>query len=96
MSKWPADFKKYVLDDIENYKDKRVITKAGLIERYATRFVSPDKIHPNPVDEFTHEDVGPNFGIVSNYATDIRTVLEPNQMDIFREPLIVEKMEPDG
>lgn len=95
MSKWPEDFTKYVLDDLgENAANRRVV-KAGLIERCMQRHCDPHLLHANPEDEFTHEDVGPNFGIIGNYVQDVLT-LQATQQEIFKEPLIVEKLEDNG
>lgn len=95
MSKWPEDYVEYVLNDVEKYNPVRKVIKAGLIERYAVRHCETDKIHPNPRDEFSMDDVGPNLEIVGNYAADVRFLLA-HSMEVFSEPLIVQKMEPDG
>lgn len=95
MSKWPEDFEKYVLDDLRENADSRKVIKAGLIERYMQRYCDPHIIHSNPTDEFTHEDVGPHFGIVGKYV-DEALRLQALQQHIFEEALIVEKLEGDG
>lgn len=95
MPVWPNDYVEKVLKDIEKYNGKRKIVKAGLIERCAVRYCSPDNVHPNPSDEFSMAEIGPNLGIVSDYVE----LVKENQfhdLPIFAEPLIVQKMEKEG
>lgn len=96
MKNWPEDYKRYVLDDVAKYKGKIVLKKAGLIERCSKKYISPLVLHPNPFDEFSDGDIGPNFSIIGDYVDLLRTRLIPLTLDIFEEPLIIEKMEPDG
>lgn len=95
MPVWPSDYVEYVLKDIEKYNGVRKIAKAGLIERFAVRFCSPKRLHPNPEDEFSMENVGPNMQIVGDYVEQIKIDLVSDQ-DVFHEPVIVQKMKPDG
>lgn len=95
MGVWPKDYTRYVLEDIEKYKNTRKIKKSGIIERLIIKRISPKKLHPNPDDEFSIDSVGPNFSIVSKYVEEAR-LLEARDMTIFEEPIIVEKMAPDG
>ncbi len=84
-----------VLADIDQYKDKRELVKAGFLERALTRKVSPDRLHPNPEDEFCFPEIGPNGAIVTRYCQEaIR--LENSGMPVFLEPIQVVKMKPDG
>lgn len=58
----------YILEDVRQYAGTRRFVKAGLVERMAVKKVSPDVLHPNPDDEFSMADIGPNMSIVSRYA----------------------------
>lgn len=95
MPAWPSDYIEKVVEDVEKYNGIRKVIKAGLIERCMTRFCAPEKLHPNPTDEFSQAEVGPNLEIVGEYVTQIK-FLEAHRMDVFDDPVIVEKMEPDG
>lgn len=95
MPAWPSDYIEKVVEDVEKYNGIRKVIKAGLIERCMTRFCAPEKLHPNPADEFSQAEVGPNLEIVGEYVTQIK-FLEAHRMDVFDDPVIVEKMEPDG
>lgn len=95
MTLWPEDYTENVLKDIEKYNGVRKVVKANLFERCAIKHCAPERLHPNPADEFSQPDVGPNMGIVGDYAKQISYDL-PRDLPIFKEPLIVQKMEPDG
>jgi len=86
---------KQILEDVERYTNRRKIVRAGMIERITVRKVSPAKLHVNPEDEFSHEEVGPSNAIIEDYCTVIRrnqSIGEP----IFPEPIIIGKMESEG
>ncbi len=53
------------------------------------------KLHPNPDDEFSFPDIGPSYRIIGEYEKKIRDAMRYGQ-DPVEEPLIVEKMYPDG
>lgn len=95
MPIWPNDYIEKVLKDVEKYDKVRKPVKAGLIERCITKYCSPKQLHPNPADEFSQNDVGPNFGIVGKYVDEIK-YNESLSLPIFKEPIIVQKMEPEG
>lgn len=95
MSVWPNDYMEMVVNDVNKYNGTRKIIKAGLIERYTVRYSSPEKLHPNPNDEFSQPDIGPNLEIVSKYGVEARRCINYD-MPVFEEPMIVQKMEPDG
>lgn len=95
MAIWPEDYIEKVLKDVEKYNGVRKVVRAGLIERCAIKNCAPERIHPNPIDEFSQPDIGPNLGIVGDYVKLIN-YNESQELPIFKEPLIVQKMEPDG
>ena len=95
VSIWPQDYVEMVLNDIEKYNGIRKTKKAGLIERCMVKFCPPEQIHPNPNDEFSMAEIGPNFGVVTNYEETVRSNLL-HGIDVYEEPLIVQKMDPDG
>ena len=95
MPNWPEDYIEFVLKDIEESGGVRRAMKAGFIERCMTRHCSPSEIHPNPEDEFSIESVGPSFSIVHDYAMEVKKALAL-ELEVFEEPVIVEKLEEDG
>lgn len=95
MPAWPDDYVESVLEDVKKYDGIRKIVRAGLIERCSVKFCPPEKLHPNPSDEFSQSEIGPNMGIVGQYVEQIK-VDEALHYPIFADPMIVQKMEPDG
>lgn len=95
MSVWPNDYVEKVLDDVKKYEGIRKIVKAGLIERSLKTHCAPERLHPNPSDEFSQDQIGPNLEIVGNYVKEIHYNLFWH-LPIFKEPVIVQKMKPDG
>lgn len=88
-------YKKYVIEDLKNHKGLLHPVKAPFYERIKAKKVDPKKLHPNPEDEFSMENIGPNWEIVSNYESSIRErILEDK--DAFAEPLIGVKLEQGG
>lgn len=92
-----SEFMQEILDDVASYDGLRHPVKVGFLERKFTKKLSPDRLHPNPDDEFTHPDVGPHFGIISDYIKTIKNnqlhELPPLDPD---DPLVVQKMFPSG
>ena len=89
------DLMNLVQEDVAKYDGIRVPLKAGLIERLLVRKMRPLRLHPNPDDEFCFPSIGPNYGIISDYANRIRNGKYWNG-DPEDEPLFIEKMYPDG
>lgn len=93
------EYNEYVLADLRKYTGLMRPVKAGLIERLIVRKAKMGKLHPNPEDEFSVPDIGPNYGIVQDYVQKYLklryTIVRPGY-DMFPEPLTVEKMKPDG
>ena len=90
-----SSFFKYVLEDVEAYDGKREPVKASFLERLRVRFLSPDEMHVNPDDEFAKPSVGPNDRIINDYVKMIPMLRRMNE-DIFPEPVIVQKIRPEG
>ena len=90
-----SSFFKYVLEDVEAYNGKREPVKASLFERLRVRFLSPDELHVNPDDEFAKPSVGPNDRIINDYVKMI-PMLRRMDEDIYPEPVMVQKIRPEG
>ena len=90
-----SQFDQYVREEIDRYRGISYPVRASLLRRIRTWKVSTKKIHPNPEDEFCFQDIGPNYGIISDYEKQILTARR-NATRIFSEALTVQKMHPDG
>ena len=90
-----SQFAEFIASEVKKNSGVLVPVKASLLERLLVRKVHPDRLHPNPEDEFCSPSVGPNYGIISDYVRMItrQHTLQPDSWD---EPLIVQKVRPDG
>lgn len=84
-------FEAHLVNEIEKYKGLAFPVKCGTLHRILFASANIMKLHPNPDDEFSKPEVGPSYRIVSEYETKLRV-----HPDIKFEPIIVEKMHPDG
>lgn len=81
-----------IRQDTERYQARRERIRAGIVERMTVRKVDPNALHANPDDEFTDPKIGPNEGIISSYIDQIKDTARTHA-PIFKEPVIVEKVE---
>ncbi|MBQ2101058.1 MAG: ParB N-terminal domain-containing protein [Lachnospiraceae bacterium] len=90
-----SEFDNFLAEEVAKQKGVAYPIKASIFERLTTKKLPCDKMHPNPVDEFTFPDIGPNYEIISNYEKQILNNIRTN-LPIFEEPIMVEKMHPHG
>ena len=95
MSYGQSNFMKRVLADVARYQNRRRLVRSTLIERLIIRHINPQKMHPNPEDEFSDPNIGPNDEIIGQYVEVIRTSGHTGAL-IFDEPITVQRMKPDG
>ena len=87
----------YVKEEVNKYRDIYRPVKAGLLRRLFVRFLACKKIHPNPDDEFCNPAIGPNYEIISRYADEIKRIRRnDSHAKFFEEPVMVERISPDG
>lgn len=90
-----VNIREYVRDELEKYDGIYLPVRAGILEQFFVKQLSPKKLHPNPDDEFCFKEVGPSDEIISKYVKQIRFNQE-HSLDLFDEPVMIEKMHPDG
>ncbi len=90
-----TELSEYIAKDLENQKGIYTPVRASLIERLLVKRAPCSKLHPNADDEFSMDSVGPSYEIINDYETKFR---EAKWMErrVFDEPLLVEKLRPDG
>lgn len=90
-----TELSEYIAKDLENQKGIYTPVHASLIERLLVKRAPCSKLHPNADDEFSMDSVGPSYEIINDYETKFR---EAKWMErrVFDEPLLVEKLRPDG
>ena len=90
-----TEFEKYLKDELEKYSTQSFPLKAGILTRLFVKKADCSKLHPNPNDEFCFPEVGPSYRIIGEYEKKYRDA-ERHGQQFEEEPLIVEKMYPDG
>ena len=90
-----SEFDTFLQEEVEKQKGVAYPVKASVFERLRVKKAACTKLHPNPEDEFTFPDIGPNYGIISNYEKMILDNLRA-KLPVFEEPIIVEKLHPHG
>ena len=91
-----SEFDEFVQNDVKKQKGVYMPVQASLAERLTTRHLPMEKLHPNPDDEFAFPDIGPNYQIISKYVEDIMTAYRMKLEPFDDDPIIVEKMHPEG
>ena len=89
-----TEFEQFLADTLREDQGKLVPVKASLFERMFVKKADPEKLHPNPDDEFCDPEIGPNNEIVSEYVS--RIAHSGPDDEPWEEPLIVEKVHPEG
>ncbi len=94
MSSARTSFQAFLQQEIQKYRGVAVPLPTPFLKRLFTRTLPPEKLHPNPEDEFCDPEIGPNDQIIGNY---IQTVTQScGDVRIFEEKVLVERMQPDG
>ena len=83
---------KRIQEDVKKYSNRREVARANILEILSTKYLSPDEMHPNPDDEFSDPDVGPNESIVEKYVQEALDNLKVDA-DSFDDPILVAKMQ---
>ena len=85
----------YIANDLKKQKGISVPVRASLLERLLIKNAPCSKLHPNAEDEFSMESVGPSYEIINEYEKSFREAMWMEKR-VFGEPLLVEKLRPDG
>ncbi len=90
-----TEFAKLLKKKLRKYDAVIVPVKASRLEIMTTKNVPIEKLHPNPDDEFCNPAIGPHYGIIGDYTSKFMrfgSILT----SIDDEPLMVQKIHPDG
>ena len=90
-----VNIREYVHEELKKYDGIYLPVRAGFLEQLFVKKLPPKRLHPNPDDEFCIAEVGPSDEVISKYVKQIR-FNQMHSMPIFDEPLIIEKIRPDG
>ncbi len=91
-----SSFQDYIAQEVQRCKGVYFPVKTGFILRMLIRKARCDELHPNPDDEFSMPDIGPNYKIISEYQKQFLTAMNYSQPYYEGEPIIVERTHPDG
>ena len=96
-----TEFDLFLAEEVRKVKGISYPVKAGFLRSHLIKTLPRKKLHPNPYDEFCMPDVGPNYGIMARYTGDFRKIKQDKaSLDFLNspvsEPIIVEKIRPDG
>ena len=89
-------FEQYIDAEVQKYRGIAYPIKSSLLRRRVVRHAPCQKLHPNPGDEFCDPDIGPNGEIIQSYCQEIDVARRYAKRDVFSQPLMVERIHPDG
>ena len=97
MSGSKTEFEKYVEEQVQKIKGVYFPVKTNFLTRLLTKKAACKSLYPNPEDEFSMPDIGPNYNIITAYENEFRENMQRGLPDYGRhEPIIVERLHPDG
>ena len=98
MSSAQSDLNNYIASEISKYNGISMPVKASFFECMLIRRMDPQKLHPNPTDEFCMPGIGPSYRIISEYEQKIREARDYGLKleSVWGDPIMVEKIHPDG
>ena len=96
MAGQKTKFETFLAEELEKERGVYFPVRALLAERLFVKQMKCTSLHPNPDDEFCKPEVGPSYEIVSRYEQTIQMARMRGDKKPIKEPLIVEKVRPDG
>ena len=101
MASTKTEFQLFLESEVNKVKGIYYPVKAGFLHRLLIKKVSCRKLHPNPNDEFCFPEIGPNYGIISQYEADYRRFgTDFSNLsythDGIAERIMIEKTRPEG
>lgn len=96
MSATKGQFEIMLENEVKRIKGNYTPVRASFLRRLFTRFLKCGQLHPNPDDEFSMPSIGPSYEIISRYTQEIRDGRNLGFKKFFNEPVMVQKITPDG
>ena len=92
------DLDKYIADEMTKYNGVCFPLKSSMLLRLLKKSEKCLNLHPNPVDEFCDPKIGPSYRIISEYEKKFLDAEKHpyGDTDIKSDPIIIEKMYPEG
>lgn len=92
----PSEFSAFLAQEVQKTKGICVPVKSSLLRRAIVIHASPLILHPNPEDEFCDPQIGPAQDVIAQYKEEILDSRQRSLFQSFQNPLIVERVRPDG
>ena len=96
MARSKSQFDEFLQQEVEKSKGVYFPVKSGLLRRMIVKEARIKNLHPNPEDEFSMPEVGPNYQVISNYQQQYVDALKTSYHYYSGEPIVVERTHPDG
>ncbi|MBR4394285.1 MAG: ParB N-terminal domain-containing protein [Oscillospiraceae bacterium] len=97
MAEGSTQFEKDVQQAVQKVKGVYFPVRTGMVDRMLTKKAECKSLYPNPDDEFSMPDIGPNDGVISSYEQQFLENIRHGQYYFHgNEPIIVEQLHPDG
>ena len=90
------DLNKYIADEIAKYNGVSFPLKSSMLWRLMVKKEKCQNLHPNPDDEFSNPKIGPSDRIIAQYMEKFKRAETYGEMEEREEPVIIEKMYPEG
>ena len=97
MNASKSEFDLFLEKEVSRIKGNYTPVRSSFLRRKLTKYLKCSELHPNPGDEFCDPEIGPNYGIVSDYVKTIGYGKELHGEErFFDDPVTVERITPDG
>lgn len=104
MSSTRSRSREFIAEEVAKVRGISLPAHSSMLERLFRKKLPLKKLHPNPYDEFCDPAIGPNEGIVQQYAATFRHLkatgggtIDPLYASLQHlEPICVEKITPEG
>ena len=96
-----SEFSTFLEQEVRKVKGIAYPVKAGFLRRVLISKAACSKLHPNPNDEFCIPEIGPSASIMARYMSVYRALVDNKRYEedaylAIQEPIMVEKIYPDG
>lgn len=87
----------YIAESLEKIKGTYFPVRSNLLTRMLVKKAACKSLYPNPKDEFSMPDIGPNDEIISSYEREyLDNIKRGGYYYGTHEPIIVERLHPEG
>lgn len=96
MANSGSKFDEFLAKEAADAKALYFPVKTDLLRRTLIRKAYCEDLHPNPDDEFSMPEVGPNYDIISRYQQQFSDAIKNGEPYFSGDPIVVERLHPNG